>query len=81
MERVVLTLAKIKTEDTFRWPSKVLLALPRHQRRKPTLHALLARGLVEHKHKRMGAGITCFYYRLTKQGRHVAGSLSPSSST
>jgi hypothetical protein len=69
--RVMAILALLADENTFRWPNKVWDGHPKSDWPRQTMDALVRRGLVERKGKRMGAGITSRYYCLTEAGRRV----------
>jgi hypothetical protein len=70
-QRAMTILARLADEDTFRWPNMVWDGHPKRDWPRQTMDALVRRGLLENKGKRMGAGITSGYYCLTASGRQV----------
>ena len=71
-------LQRIAEVDETAWrPGNGFSNLRARFRRRPTIDALKRRGLIERTDKRLGAGWSHAYLRLTEAGRHALGSSAP----
>jgi hypothetical protein len=70
-QRAMTILARLHDENTFRWPNMVWDGHPKRDWPRRTMDALVRRGLVERKGKRIGGGISSSYYCLTAGGREA----------